>query len=155
MNPPHKQEPLQQQDGKWNYGGMVFGSEEAARLFIKSRNSTEAENSSHKKRMWLPFVTIGIVAASFITLNSGDKSSPAPLPAPTPKTERIEFTGLTHSQGESFAKLINMNGKLCAELMWALKATENTYEVKCKEYRDPTNESTATYKVNLSSGLVE
>lgn len=93
-----------------------------------------------KSMLWLAGLAMAIAA---VTLQK---------PAP-PLDGATEAVSLSLEQRERFATLINMNGKLCANVMEARRRQDsNAYYVECEERRDSV--ARVGYDVDLKTGKV-
>lgn len=64
-----------------------------------------------------------------------------------------QLVNLTYEQKEKFATIINMNGRLCAQVLEVRRHDQKTYYVLCELYRDKLQQG--AYYVDLSSGKVK
>lgn len=150
-----EENPVQLDNGKWGYRGVEFDSEEAAKLFIRSREGLVERSAKMqqgvKKRPWI-FLAVIAVFVIFGSMLNSRKDRPVTSDL---DPDSYGLINTNQEQRDGFATIINMNGQLCAQVLTVSRVVDKKYQVKCKTMRNSQDESTRTYMVNLNSGRIE
>ena len=136
--------------GPYTYQGVEFSSKEAKELYVASRtkgNSTIKTGSMSFKDVLVIIMVLFLVTCAMDALRTS-RSTSAVDTTPAPLAPKV----LPQEAKDSFAFLINANGKLCAKVEYLSHIQGDDYRVGCTTYRDGPGQT--SYTVNMKTGEV-
>lgn len=136
---------ITEHEGKWQVGNQSFDSQQAAELFLKSREPAPGVTVLDAIQL-LPWYVKVIAGLAVL----GALASLAPSKQQTANSIEQARVDKAWARTESIALLINMNGELCGRITGITYLHNNTYAITCTRYRDGTG--SATYEVDLDTG---
>lgn len=138
------------QDGDhWTIGAMQFESQQAAELYLESRQKPSGAGAWATFRVFPWYVK---AVAIFMALAAIGTATTLLTPRPAPASAQPSPAQALMYQAERVATLINLNGQLCAKVTRIEHVYLDKFNVTCTRYRDGTG--SATYEVDLKTGLV-